>query len=80
MKSIYLSDSIHNSLKLLSALQKRSLTQLVEDLLKKGVKKQLSDLPAKVVAKLAQAGGSFDFLNNPEEDQYSDRDGSPVKR
>ncbi len=32
------------------------------------------DLPAAEIAKLAEAGGAFDFLAEPEEDIYSDED------
>ncbi len=32
------------------------------------------DLPAVEIAKLAESGGAFDFLAEPEEDIYSDED------
>ena len=32
------------------------------------------DVPAAEIAKLAEAGGAFDFLADPEEDIYSDED------
>lgn len=75
MKSIYLHDNIHNSLKLLATLEKKSLAGIVEELLKKGLKKKMADLPAATLQKLAAAGGSFAFLENPEEDIYSEQDG-----
>lgn len=78
MKSIYIADNIHISIKFLAALKKKSLSKLVEELLTKGVKKQLSDLPIEVLQKLAVAGGSFDFLNSPEEDLYSAEDGQGI--
>lgn len=34
----------------------------------------MEDLPAAEIAKLAAAGGAFDFLAEPEEDIYSDDD------
>lgn len=68
MKSIYLHDNIHNYLKLLAVLEKKPLSGIVEELLKKGLKKKMADLPASILQKLAVAGGSFDFLDNPEED------------
>ncbi|MCG3155003.1 MAG: hypothetical protein DKINENOH_01601 [bacterium] len=32
------------------------------------------DVPAAEIARLAEAGGAFDFLADPEEDIYSDED------
>jgi hypothetical protein len=32
------------------------------------------DVPAAEIAKLAEAGGAFDFLADPDEDIYSDED------
>ena len=75
MKSIYLHDNIHNSLKLLAAFEKKPLSGIVEELLKKGLKKKMADLPAHALQKLADTGGGFAFLENPEEDIYSEQDG-----
>jgi hypothetical protein len=36
------------------------------------------EYPAKDLTHLAAAGGSFDWLNDPAEDIYSDEDGEPV--
>lgn len=36
------------------------------------------ELPADLLARLAVAGGSFDWLDDPAEDIYSDADGEPV--
>ncbi|MBP7961044.1 MAG: DUF2281 domain-containing protein [Caldilineaceae bacterium] len=38
----------------------------------------LDELPADLLARLAVAGGSFDWLDDPAEDIYSDADGEPV--
>ena len=36
------------------------------------------DLPAELLAKVAEEGGAFDFLADPREDLYSLEDGEPV--
>lgn len=36
------------------------------------------DLSAQGIANLAEAGESFDFLNDPREDIYTESDGEPV--
>lgn len=36
------------------------------------------DLPAELLARAAELGGSFEFLANPAEDLYSLVDGEPV--
>jgi predicted DNA-binding antitoxin AbrB/MazE fold protein len=36
------------------------------------------DLPAAALARVAEMGGSFAFLNDPREDVYSQDDGDPV--
>lgn len=75
MKSIYLDNELHSQLKTLASLEKRSLSDLVKEFLSSQLKRKLSDLPTPVLQKLAEQGASFDFLNNPEEDIYNDRDG-----
>ena len=75
MKSVYIEDSIHSQLRLLSALEECSLSSLVEAFLKKGIKNKLNDLPTSALRALAAQGGSFDFLEASAEDIYSDRDG-----
>lgn len=36
------------------------------------------EMPALYIAALAEKGGSFDFLNNPDENIYTLNDGEPV--
>lgn len=36
------------------------------------------EYPAALLTRLAAAGGSFDWLNDPDEDIYSDEDGEAV--
>jgi len=38
------------------------------------VEEETDDLPASELAKLADKAGAFDFLNDPEEDIYTDED------
>lgn len=35
---------------------------------------EYDDIPAAEIAKLAEAGGAFEFLTDPDEDIYSDKD------
>ena len=37
------------------------------------------DLPVDELLRVAQAGGAFDFWNDPEEDIYTMEDGKPVE-
>lgn len=37
------------------------------------------DIPVDALLQVAQAGGAFDFLNDPEEDIYTMEDGKPVE-
>lgn len=76
MKSVYLNDALHTQLKFLAAFHTKTMTQLIEEFLKRDVEKALADIPAKDLAKLAQSGKSFDFLNNPAEDIYTASDGA----
>ncbi len=39
---------------------------------------ETDDVPADALAELARRGGSFDFLNDPREDIYSDSDGEAI--
>lgn len=78
MKSIYVDEQLHRDLKFLATVERRSLAELVESLLERPLQQRLSDLPAAALQQLAQAGGSFDFLDHPAEDIYTDRDGTPV--
>lgn len=79
MKSLYLNETLHGRLKFLAAFEGKSLSQLVEEFLTREMERKLADLPAETLAKLSAMGGSFDFLASPEEDIYSDKDGTPVK-
>lgn len=79
MKSIYLNEDIHGKLKLVAALEKRSIVSVVEEFLQKELRKKLSDLPTEALQQLAARGGSFDFLNNPAEDIYTEDDGEPIE-
>lgn len=36
------------------------------------------DLPAELLARAAELGGSFEFLADPREDLYSPEDGEPI--
>ncbi len=36
------------------------------------------DITSEDILRLAQAGGAFDFLNDPEEDIYTLSDGTPI--
>lgn len=78
MKSIYLNEEIHRKLKLLAALEKTSITLLVENFLTKDIQKKMSDLPTEILQELSAKGGSFDFLNHPNEDIYTLEDGEAV--
>ena len=79
MKSIYVEDQVHSSLKLLASLEKKALSDVVEECLEFSLRKKLSDLPIEALEKLAASGGSFDFLKNPREDLYSSEDGEPIR-
>ena len=79
MKSIYIDDQLHQSLKFIASLEKTSLSSLVEVFLSKSVEKKLSDLPSDLLEKLAMGGGSFDFLHDKSEDIYSVKDGRAIK-
>lgn len=78
MKSIYVGDNIHNSLKILASVERKALNEVVEECLRLSIKKRLSDLPAEVLEKLAVAGGSFDFLLDAKEDVYTEADGEKI--
>ncbi len=79
MKSIYIQDHLHSSLKLIASLEKKALSELVEESLSKVLKKKLSDLPADSIAKLAMQGKAFDFLTDEKEDLYDLKDGVEIK-
>ena len=79
MKSIYVDDHFHSSLKLLASLEKKALAEIVEECLEFSLKKKLSDLPTDLLEKLAAAGGSFNFLLDPKEDVYSEEDGETIQ-
>lgn len=79
MKSIYVDDQLHSSLKLLASLEKKALTEVVEECLELSLRKKLSDLPAELFEKLAMSGGSLDFLLDKKEDIYSSADGEPIR-
>lgn len=78
MKSVYLNDTLHSKLKFLAAFRSKTITQLIEEFLGRDIKKALADIPARDLEKLAMAGQSFDFLNNPAEDIYGESDGTPI--
>lgn len=78
MKSIYLNDRLHRQLKILASLEKKSLTEIVSEFLEIQLNKQLTDLPAYALQKLAESGESFDFLKNSTEDIYDEFDGEPL--
>ena len=78
MKSIYVEDQLHRSLKLLASVEKKALTEVVEECLELSLRKKLTDLPAELLERLAMSGGSFDFLSDKLEDVYTNRDGEPL--
>jgi len=78
MKSIYIDDQIHSSLKILASLEKKALTDIVEECLELSLRKKMSDLPTELLEKLAASGGSFDFLLDQREDIYSCEDGEVI--
>ena len=78
MKSIYVDDALHRSLKLLASLEHKKLAELVEECLNQSVRKKLSDLPAEWLERLAAEGASFEFLSAKDEDIYTDQDGAPI--
>lgn len=78
MKSVYLDNQLHAQLKTLSAHEKKSLSDLIAGFLQAQLKKHLSDLPTSELQKLSENGGSFDFLNDPREDIYSETDGESL--
>lgn len=78
MKSIYVDDQLHRSLKLLASLEKKGLSEVVEECLQSSLRKKLSDLPTESLEKLSSLGGSFDFLEDPREDIYSYNDGEKI--
>lgn len=79
MKSIYVDDKIHSTLKMLASLDGKALSEAVAEYLNFSIKKRLSDLPPELLEKLAASGGSFDFLLDEKEDLYTDEDGDPLK-
>ncbi|MBI2335576.1 MAG: hypothetical protein HYU97_02300 [Deltaproteobacteria bacterium] len=79
MKSIYIEEKIHSSLKLLASLEKKSLAEIVEEFLSLSVRKRLSDLPVELLERLSLEGGSLDFLLDKKEDVYSHQDGLEIK-
>lgn len=78
MKSIYVEDRLHNTLKLLASLEGKGLAEVVEECLNFSIRQKMSDLPTEAIAKLAAAGGSFDFLLDKKEDIYTEQDGEPL--
>lgn len=71
MKSIYVEDQLHRSLKLLASLERKALAELVQECLRIAVRKKLSDLPTEMLTALSALGGSFDFLMDKKEDIYT---------
>ena len=78
MKSVYIDNHLHSQLKTLSSLKNKSLSELIAEFLEVQFKKAVADLSTVDLQKLANAGQSFKFLNNPDEDIYSATDGEPV--
>ncbi len=78
MKSIYVDDQLHGSLKVLASLEGKALTDVVEECLRLSLHKKLSDLPAEMMEKLAASGGGFDFLLDQREDIYTLEDGKSL--
>ena len=75
MKSIYVDDQLHGSLKVLASLERKALTEVVEECLRFSLHKKLSDLPTETLEKLAASGGALDFLLDQREDIYTLEDG-----
>lgn len=78
MKSIYVNERLHGSLKILASMERKGLAELVEEYLNLSIRQKMADLPAEEIGKLAAAGGSFDFLLDRQEDIYTDKDGEPL--
>jgi hypothetical protein len=78
MKSIYVDNKIHSSLKLLASLEKKGLTEIVEECLEQSLRKKLSDLPTEILEKLTMAGGGLDYLLDKREDIYTGDEGEPI--
>lgn len=79
MKSIYVDDRVHRTLKVVASIEKKALSDVVEECLELSLKKKLTDLPSEVLEKLSVAGGSLDFLLDKKEDIYSPEDGEPIR-
>lgn len=79
MKSIYVEDHLHSSLKVLASLEKKALSEIVEECLELSLRKKLSDLPTEALEKLVASGGSLDFLGDKREDIYSEKDGEEIR-
>lgn len=78
MKSVYLNNETHRSLKIFASFEKKKLSEVVEEGLLFFLRRKMADLPAELIAKLAQAGGSFGFLSDKKEEVYSADDGEPL--
>ena len=62
MKSIYVEDKLHSTLKLLASLEGKGLAEVVEECLNLSLRQKMTDIPTEALEKLATFGGSFDYL------------------